>query len=86
MIPLFKVHYSKGIGKKIEDIFRKGTITEGEVSDRFEQSFSKYIGNPYCTLTNSCTSAITLALRLAGVEAGDEVISTPMTCMLLTSQ
>jgi len=81
MIPLFKVHYSKGIGKKIEDIFRKGTITEGEVSDRFEQSFSKYIGNPYCTLTNSCTSAITLALRLAGVEAGDEVISTPMTCM-----
>jgi dTDP-4-amino-4,6-dideoxygalactose transaminase len=81
MIPLFKVHHPKGIGDKIENIFRKGSITEGETSDQFERSFSKYIGNPYCTLTNSCTSAITLALRLANIKAGDEVISTPMTCM-----
>jgi dTDP-4-amino-4,6-dideoxygalactose transaminase len=81
IIPLFKVHHPKGIGKKIEEIFQKGIITEGEISDKFEQSFAKYIGNPNCTLTNSCTAAITLALRLAGVKAGDEVISTPMTCM-----
>ena len=80
-IPLFKAHHPRGIGRKIEDVFRKGTITEGEISDEFERSFSEYVGNPYCTLTNSCTSAITLALRLAGVQSGDEVISTPMTCM-----
>ena len=81
MIPLFKVHYPKGVGKKIDSIFRTGMITEGEISDKFEYSFANYIGNPYCTLTNSCTSAITLALRLADVQPGDKVISSPMTCM-----
>ena len=81
MIPLFKVHYPKGIGKKIEKIFQEGFITEGEISDQFEKSLADYIGNPNCTLTNSCTSALTLAFRLAGVGNGDEVISSPMTCM-----
>ena len=81
MIPLFKIHHPKGIGRKIEKIFQKGSITEGEISDQFEKSFADYIGNPNCTLTNSCTSALTLAFRLAGVENGDEVISSPMTCM-----
>jgi perosamine synthetase len=81
IIPLFKVHHPKGVGGKIEKIFQKGFITEGEISDQFEKSFADYIGNPNCTLTNSCTSALTLAFRLAGVESGDEVISSPMTCM-----
>ena len=81
MIPLFKVHYPEGVGKKIDDVFRSGFITEGEYSDKFESSFGNYIGNPNCCLTNSCTSAITLALDLCDVKKGDEVISSPMTCM-----
>ena len=37
MIPLFKVHHPKGVGRKIENIFQKGSITEGEISDQFEK-------------------------------------------------
>ncbi|ETW94426.1 MAG: hypothetical protein ETSY1_34865 [Candidatus Entotheonella factor] len=37
--------------------------------------------DPYnLVAVNSCTSAITLVLHLSGVTAGDEVITTPMTC------
>lgn len=81
MIPLFKVHYPKGVGLKIDEVFESGFITEGEYSDKFEKEFGEYIGNDNCCLTNSCTSAITLALRLSDVGPGDEVISSPMTCM-----
>ena len=81
MIPLFKVHYPEGIGRKIDDVFQSGFITEGEYSDQFEREFGEYIGNSNCCLTNSCTSAIVLSLRLCGIGPGDEVISSPMTCM-----
>ncbi len=81
MIPLFKVHYPVGIGQKIEDLFKSGIITEGEYSDKFEDQFSKFVGNPYTALVNSATSALVLAYRMCDVGPGTEVISTPMTCM-----
>lgn len=81
MIPLFKIHHPKGVGEKIEKVFESGIISEGEVADRFESEFSEFVGNPYTALVNSCTSALVLAYRMCGVGPGDEVISTPMTCM-----
>ena len=81
MIPLFKVRHPPGIGAVIEDIFAKGMITEGEVSDRFEADFASFVGNPYTALVNSATSALTLAYRMCNVTPASEVITTPMTCM-----
>ncbi len=81
MIPLFKIHVPKDIGKKLQAVFDSGMITEGEYSDRFEKSFGDYIGNQNVSLLNSGTSALTLAYRLCGVGPGTEVISSPMTCM-----
>lgn len=81
MIPLFKVFHPEGIGQKIEELFRAGQITEGVHSDEFETKLGAYVGNPYTALVNSCTSALTLAYRMCDVRHGDEVITTPMTCM-----
>lgn len=84
MIPLFKVRCPKRgnrLVKKINDVFKSGMITEGKYSDEFEQMLSDYIGNPNSVLVNSCTSALTLAYRLAGVTQGSEIIVTPLTCM-----
>ena len=78
---LFKIHYKKEIGKKLEQVFKSGVITEGIYSDLFEKKFCDYIGNNNCVLVNSGTSALTLAYRLIGISKGDEVIVTPMTCM-----
>ena len=41
MIPLFKVHKPRGIGKKLQEVFDSGFLTEGEYSDKFEKQFGE---------------------------------------------
>lgn len=54
---------------------------EGPLVKQFERGFAALLGADPATVVavNSCSSALALALQLAGV-AGGEVISTPMTC------
>jgi len=65
----------------LEPVLSSGLITEGPKAKEFQEKFQEYIGNPFTALTNSATSAIVIALRLAGVSPGDEVITSPMTCL-----
>lgn len=56
-------------------------VGEGELVKQFEQTFGALVDSPYAPLAmSSCTTALEMALYLAGVRAGSEVISTPMTC------
>jgi len=50
----------------------------------FERDFARYIGVDHCVAVNSGTSALHLALIAAGVGAGDEVITVPMTFVATT--
>lgn len=92
--PLFKVHVPAASAlAEIATVFASGYINEGAQVTQLTQALSRrwdtdlVINNsPRKTLgrlcvTNSCTSALTMALKLAGVGPGDEVISTPMTCV-----
>ena len=81
MIPLFKVHVPKGVEETVSKVWSSGFVTEGEFSDKFEFLFSEYVKNPNTSLVNSCTSAIAITSRLCDIQPGDEVITTPMTCM-----
>ena len=81
MIKLLKPHFPQNIGKKIEDIFKKGEVTEGYYSEKFENLLSNYIKNKNCVLVNSGTSALTLAYKLLNLKKNDEIITTPFTCM-----
>ena len=76
-----KVHTPVGVAEAVAEVWDSGFVTEGKYSDRFEEEFSKYIGNPNTCLVNSCTNALVLAARVIGIKEGDEVISTAMTCM-----
>lgn len=78
-IPLFKVFMSPGVPDAVTKVLTSGYVTEGPKVKEFEQALEQFLGNPAITL-NSGTSALTMALRLANVEPGDEVVSTPMTC------
>jgi dTDP-4-amino-4,6-dideoxygalactose transaminase len=51
----------------------------GREVEAFERGFAEYCGVRHAVAVNSGTSALHLALVVAGIGAGDEVITTPMT-------
>jgi perosamine synthetase len=80
--PIFKVHVPTDEAlSKIKEVFDSGFINEGVQVTQLTKELSHFLSTDKLVLTNSCTSALTLALHLAGVNPGDEVISTPMTCV-----
>ncbi len=56
-------------------------LTTAERNEEFERLFASYLGVPYTLTTNSCTSALHIALRMCGVERGDKVIVPALTFM-----
>ncbi|WP_321317234.1 DegT/DnrJ/EryC1/StrS family aminotransferase [Labilibaculum sp.] len=81
MIPLIKTLLppKEILMPRLEEILYSGYIAQGEAVDQFEMEFSKYIGCKNSLSVNSGSSALHVALILAGVKPGDEVISTPIT-------
>ena len=83
MIPLcapnlrFK-RFSREIGDAIRRVFEGGQIILGPEVERFEQSFSAYVGSRHCIGVNSGTDALILSLRALGLQPGDEVITVSM--------
>lgn len=79
---MFKVHVNKSLAlKNLDKVLSSGFINEGEQVTELTNRMSDYFNHPQTILLNSCTSALTLALKLSGVKPGDEVISTSMTCV-----
>ena len=63
----------------VERVLRSKWIGFGKESVAFEQEIKTYVNARHGVLVNSCTSALHLAVILAGVKEGDEVITTPFT-------
>jgi perosamine synthetase len=80
-IPLFKVYMSEDAIEAACDVLRSGFIGQGPRVETFEQDLAPWFSGGHILTLNSGTAALHLALRMAGVGHGDEVISTPMTCM-----
>jgi len=77
--PLFKVHISTDEAlAQIRTVFESGYLNEGVQVAQLTEQLKKHLHTNNLVLTNSCTSALTLALHLCGV---GEVITTPMTCV-----
>lgn len=49
-------------------------LCDGAAVRRFEASFARYCGAPFCGATDSGTSALFLAMKALGIGKGDEVI------------
>ena len=80
-IPLFKVFVPKEAEKNVKNTLYSGFLAEGKKVNAFSRKISKYLKNPHVVLTNSCTMAITMAYKIAGVGPNTEVITTPLTCI-----
>ncbi len=67
---------------EIDEVVRcleSGWIGTGPRVARFEKEFGLYKGQTFAAAVGSCTAAMHLSVLAAGIGAGDEVITTPMT-------
>lgn len=71
---------------EVVDTLRSGWLTTGPRTETFEIAFADYAGNRYASAVSSGTAALGLALEVAGVGAGTEVITTPMTWVATAHQ
>ena len=58
---------------------KSGWLGTGPKVARFENEFKAYKGAAHAVALNSCTAALHLSVLAAGLQPGDEVITTPMT-------
>jgi perosamine synthetase len=59
------------------EVLRSGWLSLGPTGPRFEGLLADAVGVPYCAAVSSGTAGLHLCMRLAGVEPGDEVITSP---------
>jgi hypothetical protein len=63
----------------VANVLRSGWISSGPKVQAFEAALSQYCGGRTVRAFNSGTATLEVALRLANVGPGDEVITTPLT-------
>jgi len=65
--------------EQIVKVLRSGVWSRSGVVKQFEEAWAKAIGTKRCLATTNGTHALITALRVLGVDAGDEVLTTPYT-------
>lgn len=56
-------------------VILSGWVTQGPEVAAFEREFAALVGAPHACAVSNCTTALHLALKAVGVEAGDEVVT-----------
>lgn len=80
-IPLFKVHMPSSAAPALAATLASGQLALGAKVEAFERGLADYTGNPRVNAMSDVSGALTLALFIAGVRPGDEVIVSPMVCL-----
>ena len=79
LLPFSRPSISEAAIAAVADVLRSGWITSGPKVKAFEAALSEYFGGRPVRCFNSGTCTMEIALRIAGIGAGDEVITTPVT-------
>ncbi len=74
MIAIAKPYLTKDEAQLAYDTILSGWVTQGPKVQEFEEKFAKYVGAKYAAAVSNCTTALHLAMIVAGIKEGDEVI------------
>jgi len=74
MISIAKPYLTEDEAQAAYDVILSGWVTQGPKVEEFEQQFAAYTGANYAVAVSNCTTALHLALIVAGIGIGDEVI------------
>lgn len=79
-IPLFKVFMAESAHAALKPVLESGQLAAGRQVAAFESRLAAWLGVPDTVALGDASGALTLALYLAGVRPGDEVITSPLAC------
>ncbi|MEF9969964.1 MAG: LegC family aminotransferase [Ruthenibacterium sp.] len=79
-IPLSVPNFSGNEKKYVNDaVVSEWVSTGGSLVSEFEQAIADYVGMPHAVACNSGTSGLHLAMMIAGIGRGDEVLAPTLT-------
>ncbi len=76
-IPLARPVVGEREEQLVLETLRSGQLSLGPRLGEFEQAFARRLGVEHASAVSSGTAGLHLAIRAAGVEPGDEVVTTP---------
>jgi len=77
-LPFARPNLDEQTIEAVGNVLRSGWITTGPSTAEFEAALSRYCGGRTVKTYTSATAALEVALKIAGIGAGDEVITTAM--------
>lgn len=77
-IPLSRPWIDEREEELVLQVLRSGRLSLGPWIDRFEELLAERVGAPYAAAVSSGTAGLHLLCRIAGLGAGDEVITSPL--------
>lgn len=78
MIPIAKPYLNQDDAQAAYDVIMSGWITQGPRVQEFEEKFAAYTGAKHAVAVSNCTTGLHLAMIVAGIGTGDEVICPSM--------
>lgn len=79
--PLFGVFHDARVENIALEVLRSGQIASGVYVEQFRKAFSEHVGRPLTVTVNDMSNAVAIALRLAGVEPGTDIITQAFSCL-----
>jgi perosamine synthetase len=76
-IPLSRPFLDEREEQQVVEVLRSGRLSLGPWIERFEELFAEQVGAPYAAAVSSGTAGLHLLCHAAGLESGDEAITSP---------
>ena len=77
--PLSDIDLGREEEREVRKVLRSRWLSTGPVTERFEKTFSEYLGGGHAIAVSNGTAALHLALAGLGLKEGDEVILPSLT-------
>lgn len=82
MVPLHKVFMPDNIDEGLSEVLYSGKLSYGNFSIKFENQLRNFVGNQ--KILSISGNSVQFALQLLNIKEGDEVIASPMSCLMTT--
>lgn len=78
VLPMARPEIGSREQELVSEVLASGVLSLGPMLARFEREIAAWTGAPFASAVSSGTAGLHLAIRAAGIAAGDEVVTSPL--------